>query len=257
MEGVFGRDIRLSTDGIMLRMTFVELQQWIRDGLRMIEAVDQAACQLPLPPDATTHMNFGQQPLLAQLPRKYAVPASNQRGVIALVDDLVAISLASHDLTEEARIRMQALHVTWLPFHYQPDWFITESESSQSPSGTYSIESGPQAVRETIGPSPAAPGNSVSDGKVGDVPTSSMQPISGDGHATSRRGRGKAKVPHSPTDPSTAAPGKIRKPRAKAARTDPGSQQEALPVDIASPAASDEPGPALPLSAAIDGGGGE
>jgi len=55
------------------------------------------------------------------LPAKYTRPLAQGRSVLALVDDVELVSMATPQLTEEWRIRMEGLGEGWLPFRFLSD----------------------------------------------------------------------------------------------------------------------------------------
>lgn len=117
-----------------LRLTFLELQQWARDGLRIIDSADRVDTPLTVKAADAMPANFSSLSVLVRLPHKYDGAVSRYRQVPALIDEVDGISLASSELTDEAHSRMQSLQVHWLPFEFERAWFsAAKPRRAQSP----------------------------------------------------------------------------------------------------------------------------
>lgn len=157
----------------------LELQQWVIAGVRQMCARDM----IPPSGDVTLSSASSDGPLIAiQLPAKYCRLLAESDGIPVLADEIIAVSLATRDLTAEWQIRMRNLGVTWVPFRFNPEWLEKAPSpqlevageqknltSSRSAVGDAPSQGFAAATSESTDPEVASPEAAHTEGSPGQV----------------------------------------------------------------------------------------
>lgn len=116
---------------ILVQMTYRELQDWLRSGLRDIQGKDMKSPPVSLVVRGGSVDNVGPLSVLVALPRKYAAMRTH-RGVVPVpADEIETVTLASQELTNEVMVRTEQLGVTWIPFTYRKGWIRSSGRGEE------------------------------------------------------------------------------------------------------------------------------
>jgi|ADGO01.1.fsa_nt_gi hypothetical protein len=102
----------------VVQMPIEGLQAWLIAGIRVIGPEERWCGDTPVAPEGKPAMS----PIAyITIPEKYGRLLDTGRQVLVLIDDVEHVSMATAQLTEEWRIRMEGLGEGWLPFRFLPE----------------------------------------------------------------------------------------------------------------------------------------
>lgn len=116
---------------LIIRLTPLELQRWVRSGLRTFTHENMLITLPQCGEDEYAYIT---------LPPAYRSALESGATVWALCDDIERISMGSVAETAEWRIRMESMGERWLPFEYNEALFAAEVSAGGEPASTVGDE---------------------------------------------------------------------------------------------------------------------